>query len=285
VITSSLILGPILAWFDPHAAPIITRLGRIDGARTLVEIVRGAMTLFVVSILAGIIHLVDPKWLIFHDILSVLIGAVMVIAVVVLVALPPMIAGLAGHIAAQDVHSQMFPLMGLTPLSGQAIFQGYFIASLSRARIPLALAAGLIPLYAFALAEVSLALALRGAFEFVSVDFGLRLIYYLLIGVGLWGMNLLGTAIGVNLALQGRSVSVSRIFAPAATGALIVVAWIALGSFIAPVFSGPSAALYPLSIPLILLAGLAAGITPWVLTVRALGQKDRRVVQRVPQSG
>lgn len=270
----------ILRHLDTRATPIIGRLANLSARPSPDTTMMLGAIIFVISIGIstgyGYIRTSEaytPLNHIAHQSVEVLL----ISAWLHLMLFPPLTAGIAATMAARDIKSESFSLLRLTNISGQALFQGYVITVLYRLRLLSSVVFGLIPLYATGLTARSLldiVIVNRGGY-FTAEDIGLRLAYYTLIGVGLWGMSLFAAVMGVNVGMRARSPILAGSIAP--VGVMIVIASVALvlTGYIAPMFSMTVSALYPFAIPLILLAGVVIAILPFAETIRALRYENR----------
>lgn len=285
-------MRPLLSRLDPRAAPIITRLANLNARPSLNATLLIAAMVFVVSLAISAaylyaITLAPTAQFVTGAIIRQLSLIVMVSASAFLLLMPAVVAGLAALLTARDVRSESFSLLRLTSISGQALFQAYVMSTLDRLRVLLAIAFGMIPLYAMLLAPVSLLIMVMvSAMQtpmLMEWDITVRLIYYALIGVGLWGMSLFAAVMGVNVGLRARSPILAASIAPVGVIVVLVSMWLLLNGYIAPMFSTPVADLYPFALPLIMIVAVVVAATPYFATLMAL-QRDNRPLPTEPDT-
>jgi hypothetical protein len=201
--------------------PVFTRLAR----RARPPSLRAALWL---AFLLGLVQLAVLMVLLRDlDRSSELVGNLRVSAWALLLVAPPATAVVAALVAAQDARSEGFPLLLATGISRWQIALGYLLAALFRVRVLLALVVSSLPVVVAGVFVRFLA----GDFWFggsdgfyIPADFSPRAyvvgwtLTMTAVAVGLWGVNLLGAALGVWLGLRNRS----ALAAPLAAAALAV---------------------------------------------------------------
>jgi hypothetical protein len=161
-----------------------------------------------------------------------LIYVLPVLFVALAAAVPPVVALVAGSITARNVADGSYELLTATTLSDAAIVQGYVFAALYRVRWLLALALSLVPPLVVGMLDSALHVAIylcRVDHFYHTGDYSPQMDYsvcsmpsvdvsftWLLIALGLWGLNLLAAAMGVGLALRLRNPLVVITLAPLA---------------------------------------------------------------------
>lgn len=147
-------------------------------------------------------------------------------------AVPPVVALVAGSTTARNVADGSYELLTATTLSDAAIVQGYVFAALYRVRWLLALVVSFAPPLVVGMLDSALHVAIylcRVDHFYHTGDYSPQMDYsvcsmpsvdvsftWLLIALGLWGLNLLAAALGVGLALRLRNPLVVITLAPLA---------------------------------------------------------------------
>jgi hypothetical protein len=271
----------LLSRLDPRAAPLITRLVNLTTPPSLDATIGIGIVLFVVGAIIGGLRIyslavgygypITSAYIDFATLPFVLLGVALMIGT------PLLVAALTAIFVTNDMRSESYTLLKLTSITGQALFQGYVAAALYRLRVVLATAFGAIPLYALSAAPLTLrqVLVSTDLHTLLGPDLAVRVTYYLLLGIGLWGMNLLTAVFAVNVAIRSRSTTTAAVIASVNVAAILFVTALLLNASLHPAFSVPVPTLFPFVVPLLLLIALAVAAAPYVLTVRALQRRDR----------
>jgi hypothetical protein len=271
----------LLSRLDPRAAPLITRLVNLTTPPSLDAAIIIGVILFVISAFIGALRIyslvVGYGYPITSAYLDFATLPFVLLAVALMIGTPLLVAVLTAILVASDMRSESFTLLKLTSITGQALFQGYVAAALYRLRLLLAAAFGAIPLYALSAAPLTLRQVLLSTdlYTLLGPDLAVRVAYYLLVGIGLWGMNLLAAVIAVHVALRSRSSATRPVVAAANVAVILFVAAILLNAALHPAFAVPASTLFPFVIPLLLTITLAFAAAPYAFTLRALHRRDR----------
>jgi hypothetical protein len=273
----------LLSRLDPRAAPLVTRLINLTTPPSLDATILIGVALFVISALIGGLHIYSLAVGYGYPITSAYIDfgtlPFVVLGTALLIFSPLLVAALTAIFVANDTRSESFTLLKLTNISGQALFQGYVAATLYRLRVLLAVALGAIPLYALAAARLTLrhVLPATDLRTLLGADLAVRVTYYLLLGIAVWGLNLLAAVVAVNVGLRSRSSTTAAVIAPVNVAVILFISALLLNASLHPAFSVPVNTLFPFAVPLILSIALAFAAAPYAFTARALQRKDRPV--------
>jgi hypothetical protein len=271
----------MLSRLDPRAAPIVTRLANVIAPPSLDMTIVISVVLFVIGLGIGGLRIyalavgygypITAAYVDFGTLPFVIFGSALVMALPLLVG-----AGTALFVA-NDTRTESFSLLKLTNITDLAMYQGYVAAALYRLRVLLALAFGAIPLYALPAARLTLRQVLPGTdlHTLLGPDLWVRVSYFLLLGFGLWGMNLLAAVIGVSVGLRSRSTTLAAVVAPVNVGVIEGIAALLLNTFIHPAFSVSVDDLFAYAVPLILGIGLLFAIAPYGIAARAVFRRDK----------
>lgn len=169
---------------------------------------------------------------------------------------PSLVALVAVALTGRDVRSDLHDLLCTTPLSEAALVQGYIFGVLHRLRVLLVVVVGMMPAFVVGMFQFQLDLVYSGIFlslphYAVAQNYYDRFHHYseactfilirntlLILGtvIGMWGMNGVGAALGVGVALRWRKSAVAALAAVLtalgmllATAALLVVMLAVLG--------------------------------------------------------
>jgi hypothetical protein len=214
--------------------PLAARLARHAGCL-------GGRVAIVLAILIGPL----TSWTViraFHvDTADVFLGMVNTIAIILtlgaVLSLPPFIASTAARVVVSYAHSPEYPLLCVTALSDGEIVTGYVLAILRHVRALLILMLGLAPVFGMMVAYV---VWLVNVFDYPPMTwydgvlatadlgmFGIVLKHILIttaLSLGLLGINLLATALGVGFGLWWRSATPASIAALMTTvGSTLVI--------------------------------------------------------------
>jgi hypothetical protein len=186
----------LLSRLDPLAVPLVVRLGKLSGWPSLETTLLIALGIgFICS--AGWLLLSRPSMLQINGPLPPLLLTLIFSNAL---AMPMGLANFAARLAGQDIQTEEFQLLGLTHLTGRAVYQGYLFATLSRTRLLLGITLGAIPVVAAMMVEIS-----GPAIPFGGNAYGAEwsiVFRYLCLSIGLWGLTILGIAIGTDLVLR-----------------------------------------------------------------------------------
>jgi len=200
-----------------HANPLIARVLRQDqrGGRTLQMSLRAAFAL-------GLMGLAWGTWRTLNATSNEMgsgMGLVVMTGWLLHLAMPLITASAAAAFTRHAIQTGDFELLLMTPISNEALVQALVFTALFRMRYGLALMIAFMPL-----------LVVEMFFLFIAIE---TMVYYygpgaptywgivtptlavLVILVGLWGMTVLGAAVGVQTALARRHVATAALVAPA----------------------------------------------------------------------
>ncbi len=181
---------------------------------------------------------------------------VLIGSTVIFTALPLFSAFVAANLTLRISTSPQYQLIALTPISDRILMRCFYETVINRVRRGLVVAGVIIPMIVLgALLSTWDETVVPGETSFKEA--GLPLIQYVGLGFVLWGMNLVGVALGVGLGIWWRN-SVPMIVAPA----LVILIMLGLVSFLVNVIddatlsSATRAAVIGAMIPY---------VTPWVI--------------------
>ena len=149
---------------------------------------------------------------------------------------PPIVALIAATLTVRDTHSESYELLTATDISDTAIVQGYVFAALYKLRLLLAMTMGAIP--AIVVSVFDLVMRDRAALCPFHVSSGSACepppvtlgLVWLMIVIGLWGLNGAAAALGVNWALRWQSEGAAVTFA---TVVMFMLSLLAAGFWLA----------------------------------------------------
>ncbi len=124
---------------------------------------------------------------------------------------PSIVALIAATLTARDTHTESYELLKTTDISDMAIVQSYVFAALYKLRFLLALTAGAIPAIAVSTFDLIVRdralLCSAGASSDTDCQPppGTMGIAWLMIVIGLWGLNGVAASVGVNWALKWQN--------------------------------------------------------------------------------
>jgi hypothetical protein len=222
------------ASFDPRTLPLVTRLthsaviSHLDATVYNTAIMLAFSGLLMISYLVavssdiGVLGHLFPAYL-----LLVIAGPV---GLLVLIIVPPLVTISASILPISDTQADTFPILELTMIPAEAIRQSYRLAALYRSRGVLMWSLSIIPVMAAGMTFWSFVFtsALLRPIYFSSsramqtsgdrmVAILYPLIFWLVILTVMWGVNIIGLRLGVDLGMK------KRLLIPPTAGAALAV--------------------------------------------------------------
>lgn len=154
-----------------------------------------------------------------------LLGSGALLELLALVVVPIFGTLVASAVTSADSKTVQSELLVLTDIPGHIVYQGYWLASVYRVRLALALAAGGLPL--LMAAPVSIALN-SGWAELATL---MWMVQVLLAGLGVWSLSLCAIAYGIDAAMSTRSPVGAALLALIMTGAAAGCSGSVMGMF------------------------------------------------------
>ncbi len=284
----------LMSRLDPRAVPLFKRLAKVMAWPSLDLTVGAAITLMLALYALMTLHvpyvlripppyngtpLVVQSFVIPIPPIDRIIGAMTTISIVAFFIMPLVTGIVAALIASADVNSESFTLLKLTNIPRSALGQAYMATALWRLRVPLALVAALLPVFAFGITDVFLRIIVSfiGSEHLAPADTTVRWLLFAGVAVGLWGMNLFAAASAVQSVFRWNSRVMPLITTPLLSALVMGISLITSLALLGPAVGNPIALWGRVGLDTlgVIVAGLAIGpFTLWLLTIWSIRKRS-----------